>query len=100
MTMSDRVRALDLGPEQEIEEGVGDPFTAAFRATRMPMLITDARRSDNPIILVNNAFSDLTGYSREEVLGRNCRFLQGAETDRAEVARIKAAIAAGEAIET
>lgn len=49
--------------------------------------------SDNPILYVNEAFLRMTGYAREEVLGRNCRFLQGPETDRATVADIAAAIA-------
>lgn len=75
--------------------GKGDPFAAAVRATRMPMLITDPRQADNPIVFVNDAFLALTGYSRQEVLGRNCRFLQGPLTDRAVVAEIREAIARG-----
>lgn len=58
-----------------------DPFAAAMRATRMPMVITDPRQHDNPIIFVNDAFLRLTGYSRDETLGRNCRFLQGPGTN-------------------
>jgi PAS domain S-box-containing protein len=46
----------------------------------MPMVVTDPRQPDNPIVLANQAFLDLTGYSAEEVIGRNCRFLQGPET--------------------
>ncbi len=71
-----------------------DPFSAAVRATRMPMIITNPREADNPIVFANDAFCRLTGYSREEVLGRNCRFLQGPESDPATVDRIRAAIAA------
>lgn len=69
-----------------------DPFAAAVKATRMPMLITDPHRADNPIIFVNQAFIKLTGYARDEILGRNCRFLQGTETDPRDVARIRDAI--------
>ena len=76
-----------------------DPFAAAVWATRMPMVVTDPRRQDNPIVFVNNSFCRLTGYSREEILGRNCRFLQGPETDPEAVRRIKAALAAAESIE-
>ena len=43
----------------------------------MPMVITDPRRDDNPIVFVNDAFLKLTGYTRMEVVGRNCRFLRG-----------------------
>jgi PAS domain S-box-containing protein len=76
-----------------------DPFAAAVRATRMPMVITNPREADNPIAFVNDAFCRLTGYSREEIIGRNCRFLQGPESDPAAVGRIRAAIEAQEPIE-
>ena len=76
-----------------------DPFTAAVRATRMPMIITNPREADNPIVFANDAFGRLTGYAREEVLGRNCSFLQGPESDPATVGRIRAAIEAREPIE-
>ncbi len=76
-----------------------DPFAAAVRATRMPMIVTNPREADNPIVFANDAFCRFTGYSREEVLGRNCRFLQGPESDPATVDRIRAAIAAKEPIE-
>jgi len=49
----------------------------AFERTRMPLVITNAREPDHPIVLTNQAFLDLTGYSASEVIGRNCRFLQG-----------------------
>ena len=76
-----------------------DPFAAAVRATRMPMLITDPHRPDNPIIFVNAAFSKLSGYGVDEVVGRNCRFLQGPETDRADVEKIRDAVERRVAIE-
>lgn len=80
------------------EIGRGDPFAAAMRATRMPMVITDPRKADNPIIFANEAFQSLTGYGREEIVGRNCRFLQGPDTDKATVKEMTRAIAAGEAV--
>ena len=52
-----------------------DPFVAAVRATRMPMIITNPRLPDNPVVFANGAFCRLSGYTREEILGRNCRFL-------------------------
>jgi len=77
------------------EPGRGDPFAAAVRATRMPMVVTDPRQHDNPIVFCNEAFQRLTGYERQEIIGRNCRFLQGPETDPAQVARVREAIEAG-----
>lgn len=74
------------------EAGKGDPFAAAVRATRMPMIITNPREHDNPIVFTNDAFLNLTGYDRHEIMGFNCRFLQGADTDRQVVRRIAQAI--------
>lgn len=76
-----------------------DPFAAAVRATRMPMLITDPSQPDNPIVFVNDAFFKLTGYSRAETLGRNCRFLQGPATNSGDVDRLRQAIKDREPIE-
>lgn len=65
----------------------------AFERTRMPIVVTDARQPDLPIVLANESFLNLTGYSADEVIGRNCRFLQGEATSRTTVAEIRAAIA-------
>ena len=75
------------------ELGRGDPFAAAIRATRMPMVITDPRLPDNPIIFANEAFQKLTGYDRAEIVGRSCRFMQGPETDAEAVAAVRRAVA-------
>ncbi len=74
--------------------GKGDPFAAAVRATRMAMIITNPRLPDNPIVYVNDAFLRMSGYARSEVLGHNCRFLQGAQTDHGAVALIREAVEA------
>ena len=76
----------------------GGVFFAAVEMTRMPMILTDPRQSDNPIVFANKAFLDLTGYEEREVVGRNCRFLQGPHTDRESVAQLREAIAARQAI--
>lgn len=74
------------------EQGQGDPFAAAVRATRMAMIITNPRLPDNPIVYANAAFLRLTGYAREDILGRNCRFLQGKETARHAVEALREAV--------
>jgi PAS domain S-box-containing protein len=79
--------------------GGTDPFAAAVRTTRMPMVVTDPRLADNPIIFANEAFCRLTGYTRGEILGRNCRFLQGPGTDRVAVDAIRDAVREERSIE-
>jgi PAS domain S-box-containing protein len=76
----------------------GNVFFAAVAMTRMPMAVTDPRQPDNPIVFTNGAFLDLTGYQREHVLGRNCRFLQGPQTDRHAVDEIRRALAEQRAV--
>ncbi|NAZ38151.1 PAS domain-containing protein [Rubellimicrobium sp. CFH 75288] len=87
-----RRAAFRMGEQLDREHAAGDPFAAAIRRTRMPIIITDPRQPDNPIVFANDAFLKLTGYSRDEVIGRNCRFLQGPDTDRSAVAAIRRAI--------
>lgn len=65
----------------------------AINSVSDSVLITDPTQPDNPIIYSNSAFSRMTGYQLEEVRGRNCRFLQGPETDRQTVNQIRQAIA-------
>jgi hypothetical protein len=65
----------------------------AVNAVADGVLITDPTQPDNPIIYTNPAFSRITGYEPEEVIGKNCRFLQGAATDQTVVAQLRQAIA-------
>ncbi len=71
----------------------GDPFFVAVADGMLAMAISDPSLPDNPIIYVNAAFEALTGYAAAEVVGRNCRFLQGPNTDASEIDRLRAAIA-------
>ncbi len=56
------------------------------------MLVTDPRQPDNPIVFCNRAFISMTGYQPQDILGHNCRFLQGPATDRNTVAALREAI--------
>jgi adenylate cyclase len=67
----------------------------ALAASSVGIVIADARLPDMPLIYVNPAFERITGYSASEVLGYNCRFLQGKRTDRSQVDRLRKAIDAG-----
>jgi PAS domain S-box-containing protein len=51
------------------------PFVVAAETTRMPMLFTNARETNKPIVFANDSFLELTGYRREEVLGQSFNFL-------------------------
>ncbi len=75
-------------------------FFAAIEMTRMPMILTDPRQPDNPIVFANRAFQDLVGYPQAELVGRNCRFLQGPETSRETVAELRQAVEERRAIAT
>ncbi|WP_165853298.1 PAS domain-containing protein [Halonotius aquaticus] len=66
--------------------------TQAMDEAPIGIVLTDPTAPDNPIIYVNDAFCELTGYTAEEMLGQNCRFLQGPATDDQRVAELSAGI--------
>lgn len=61
--------------------------------------LTDPDLEDAPIVYANKAFEDMCGYPKEEIVGRNCRFLQGKDRDQPEIDRLRHAIKKGEAVE-
>ncbi|MGJ8564173.1 MAG: PAS domain-containing protein [Alphaproteobacteria bacterium] len=67
-------------------------LTAMISQSTVPFIITNPRLPDNPIILCNNEFTQLTGYDEAEILGKNCRFLTGKDTDFEKTLLIKNAI--------
>ena len=71
-------------------------FEHAIKYSRLPLCISDPGQPDQPIVFANQAFCDLTGYDQSEILGKNCRFLQGPETTPASVERIRQALASQE----
>ncbi|MGG4412145.1 PAS domain-containing protein [Niallia taxi] len=62
------------------------------------IVITDPNQVDNPIIYVNQGFEKLTGYHSNDIVGKNCRFLQGDDTEQLEVDKLRNAIAKKESI--
>lgn len=64
-----------------------------------PITITDHQAEDEPIIYCNKAFEELTGYNHDEIIGQNCRFLQGEVTDRDTVAELAKALKDDESVE-
>ncbi len=60
---------------------VPDDLTQSIDHSPLAGCLTDPKLPDNPIVAVNDAFCALTGFDRSEILGRNCRFLAGDETE-------------------
>jgi PAS domain S-box-containing protein len=80
-------------------EGVrlqGGMFVEAVRVTRMPMIVTDATLEGNPIIFANEAFTGLSGYSVEELLGQHPHFMNGDGTDAEAIASYQQSMRDGE----
>lgn len=70
----------------------------AISSARNGIVITDPNHLDNPITYVNPCFLEMTGYTRNEVIGHNCRFLQGDDRDQEGLHQLRAAIKNGEAV--
>ncbi len=68
----------------------------SIQQSQHSFVITDPSLQDNPIVFASDDFLNLTGYSREEVLGRNCRFLQGSDTDQRKVDEMRKGLANGD----
>jgi PAS domain S-box-containing protein len=71
-------------------------LNAAINASKNGIIITDWLQPDNPIIFCNKAFEDMTGYLQEEIIGKNCRFLQGEDREQKARYTLKNALQKGE----
>ncbi|WP_237392568.1 PAS domain-containing protein [Aurantiacibacter rhizosphaerae] len=85
-------RFREAHPDDQFSGASGVLFEQAMAQTRMAICLTDPNQDDQPIVFANRAFRELTGYSEEEIIGNNCRFLQGPESDPAAIAKIRTAI--------
>lgn len=83
------VRDLSKQKETELEYMLR---SKALDSASNGILITDALKPDNPIIYFNKAFKELTGYSDDEILNENCRFLQGDDREQEELQKLRKAI--------
>ncbi|MFC4713469.1 STAS domain-containing protein [Planococcus dechangensis] len=81
--------------QTDIKNGL---LEAMLNGSKVAAVVTDPEQADNPIIYNNETFAELTGYADEEIIGRNCRFLQGEKTDRTTIRQIKEAISKREKI--
>jgi PAS domain S-box-containing protein/diguanylate cyclase (GGDEF)-like protein len=80
------------------DRGIGIDFGSAMSDASFGVLITAIGSGDNRIVFANSAFEVLTGYDAQDVIGLNCRFLQGQDTDGSVVAEIREAVGAGQPI--
>lgn len=78
---------------------LSDPFLGAVTHSTTPMVVSDPTLPDNPLVFVNEAFEALTGFPAAEVIGRNCRFMQGPLTEAGDIQRLRDAIARRERID-
>jgi PAS domain S-box-containing protein len=69
-----------------------DDLIQAIALSPIAMVISNPRRADNPLEVVNDVFCDLTGYRENEIVGRNCRFLAGDRTEEAATEQLRASI--------
>nr|AML78015.1 putative LOV domain-containing protein [Hypecoum procumbens] len=88
----DATDSFDHNQVRQKEKRKGIDLATTLERIEKNFVITDPRLPDNPIIFASDSFLELTEYSREEILGRNCRFLQGPETDPETVKKIRNAI--------
>jgi diguanylate cyclase (GGDEF)-like protein/PAS domain S-box-containing protein len=86
-----QVIANDISARRTAEERL-QLLQRAVESSINGIVITDPRQPDNPIVYVNPAFEEMTGYSAEEAIGRNCRFLQDDSTSQPELDILRAAL--------
>lgn len=91
---TDEINQMLASSEQDELKLLHDAVDAATNT----ILVTDPSLPDNPIVYINRGFERLTGYAASEILGTNCRFLQGADTDQTGVALLRDAIAAAKPV--
>uniref|UniRef100_A0A126X355 non-specific serine/threonine protein kinase n=1 Tax=Adiantum aleuticum TaxID=412743 RepID=A0A126X355_9MONI len=96
-----RGTSLSVRSSEDSERGsfyiprVSKDLKDALETFQQTFVVSDATRSDYPILFASAGFFNMTGYSSKEVIGRNCRFLQGADTDPEDVAKIRESLAEG-----
>src|ERR687898_2549378 len=90
--MPDRSKQGSLSIHRQNERWLREQALAASSAA---IVITDSNEPGNPIVYANPAFERVTGYSIEEAIGRNCRFLQGEDRDQPALEKLRAATREG-----
>lgn len=98
----DAVQRMPQGVLEACREGGMDfdsqdfSLVKSIESSQQSFIITDPSLTDNPIVFASDGFLEVTGYAREQVLGRNCRFLQGTDTNKDTVDEIRHNLSIGE----
>lgn len=87
--------ASSSGDANKVLDDPDFSFIKALQTAQQNFVVTDPSLPDNPIVYATQGFLNLTGYTLDQVLGRNCRFLQGPETDPKAVEKIRKSIEEG-----
>nr|AML77758.1 putative LOV domain-containing protein [Selaginella apoda] len=91
-TRSPRMKNYDLIVSQSLVRSYNETIKDELQKHAYNFVLCDPSLPDHPIVYASDGFLQMTGYSRDEVLGRNCRFLQGRDTDKQTVLEIREAI--------
>nr|AML79445.1 putative LOV domain-containing protein [Huperzia selago] len=95
-TIEDKAAAENVFDINAMKQSLNLPYDRtvheALSQHEYNFVLCDPKLPDNPIVYASEGFLKMTGYSAQEVLGRNCRFLQGPDTDRRTVLEIRDAI--------
>nr|AML78801.1 putative LOV domain-containing protein [Lunularia cruciata] len=91
LRIEEEAESMDLLVES-MRKSYTDSVSEALREHEFNFVISDPRLPDNPIVYASEGFCKMSGYSRQEVVGHNCRFLQGPDTDRRTVLELRDAI--------
>ncbi len=78
--------------EKKVSAPKPHPVLESIQHSPIATVVSDPKLADNPIVAVNAAFLELTGYAEDEVIGRNCRFLRGPDTENSQTAKLREAI--------
>ena len=90
----ERFKVVALTDTTQLTEALqsAEQYRRQWQALNAGVVISDARQPDMPIVYVNPAFEDMSGYSSAEVMGRNCRFLQGSDYQQPGLLAIREAV--------
>lgn len=87
------VAITDITPLMQAQQQIdSEPFRRQWQALNAGVVISDALAPDMPVVFVNAMFEQMSGYPSAEILGRNCRFLQGTDTSQPGIDTIREAI--------